>query len=220
MSSDLNRPLDELIQKSERKNPHSRNNNYNNHHNRNYNQSRRKNNNFNRDREVTYGRNYDSDRRVRKPESPHTRYFSDHSTHHSSSRPQVHRSPPGHIRHTRSRSDPPESAIRINNLHYEVSEKDLKELFESIGPVHTAVIDYDRAGRSNGSATVHFLQRNDAYRARERFQNVPLDGKAMQIEIMRAHPQRDRRMSMELDNELDHYMMETYNTNNSRMQID
>lgn len=119
------------------------------------------------------------------------------------------------------------------NLHYEVSEKDLKELFESIGPVHRAVIDYDRAGRSNGRATVHFFERDDAYRARERFQNVPLDGKAMQIEILRSHPahSQQRGLSMELDAEMDRYMMsapsnqqhhrsQRYYDNNNRMQID
>jgi hypothetical protein len=78
---------------------------------------------------------------------------------------------------------PNEAKIRISNLHYEVSERDLVSLFESVGPVSRAIIDYDRAGRSNGIATIIFKSRQDAYRARERFQNVPLDGKAMQIEV-------------------------------------
>jgi THO complex subunit 4 len=125
------------------------------------------------------------------------------------------------------------SSITISNLHFEVSEQDLKELFESIGPVTKASIDYDRAGRSNGTATVYFKRYEDAYSARERFQNVPLDGKPMQIELQRRakfapkhqnrgggitlrnhrhnQPDSGKDIRMDLDDELDHYMMSDTN---------
>lgn len=214
LSADLNRPLDELIQehRSEHRNQKSS------------------------PRKEQRGRN--DMERIRKPDSRRRVYRSPPRQSHSpfpySARPDNYRNQ-HHSRNTKyqRQQQHPQSAIRINNLHYEVSEKDLKELFESIGPVHRALIDYDRAGRSNGSATVHFYGRDDAYRARERFQNVPLDGKAMQIEVLRSHPQRDHQMSMELDAEMDRYMMAAPHNhhnqnsrsnqryyNSDRMQID
>ena len=127
-------------------------------------------------------------------------------------------------------------SITISNLHFEVSEKDLRELFESIGPVSKATIDYDRAGRSNGTATVFFKRHEDAYSARERFQNVPLDGKPMQIELQRwaktiprhgdtggevslrnhryGQSSNENEFRMDLDNELDRYMMSDKNQKN------
>jgi THO complex subunit 4 len=45
-------------------------------------------------------------------------------------------------------------------------------------------MDYDRSGRSNGSAAVHFAGRTDAIAAAERFHNVPLDGLPMRITLI------------------------------------
>merc|ERR1712137_861759 len=64
--------------------------------------------------------------------------------------------------------------VVVSNLHWEVSEDDLKSVFsEQVGPVQSAKISYDRAGRSTGNATVVFEHHSDADRALE------LDGKKM-----------------------------------------
>lgn len=102
------------------------------------------------------------------------------SNHH----PKIEAYPRHHACPRISTSPPPASApiIRIRNLHYEVNEQDLRCLFESVAPVGKVVVDYDRSGRSNGTASIAFFSPKDADRAQERFHNVPLDGRAMQIE--------------------------------------
>lgn len=76
------------------------------------------------------------------------------------------------------------SKIMISNLEYKVTEKDLKELFSEIGPIHSASLNFDQNGRSKGSGQVIFKNKNDASRAAEKYNNVTLDGRAMKIEIV------------------------------------
>lgn len=45
-------------------------------------------------------------------------------------------------------------------------------------------LDYDRSGRSNGTATVFFATRTDAVAASDRFHNIPLDGLPMRINVV------------------------------------
>jgi RNA recognition motif-containing protein len=73
--------------------------------------------------------------------------------------------------------------VRVGNLHYDVSEQDLQCLFESVGQVLAVHIDYDRSGRSNGTAVLTLGQQADAVAAVERFQNVLLDGRPMHIQL-------------------------------------
>lgn len=222
LAADLNRPLDELIQER----PHERPQHYQKRAPPRTRRSPRRDDYRRGPREEERGGGH---RGVSKPDARRQprRYSPRRQPGRREGEPRNHQQQQHHRQ--------PQSAIRVTNLHYEVSEKDIKELFESIGPVQRAVIDFDRAGRSNGSAAVHFFDRDDAYRARERFQNVPLDGKAMQIEVMRSQPlSHTRDMSMELDADMDRYMMShsrtgSNNTNqryyqsnssSNRMQID
>lgn len=45
----------------------------------------------------------------------------------------------------------------------------------------SAVLNYDRSGRSSGTGTVIFQRKNDAARAVDRFNNVALDGRPMKL---------------------------------------
>ena len=45
-------------------------------------------------------------------------------------------------------------------------------------------LDYDRSGRSNGTATIFFATRTDAVAASDRFHNIPLDGLPMRITVV------------------------------------
>ncbi|ORX55395.1 RNA-binding domain-containing protein [Piromyces finnis] len=74
-------------------------------------------------------------------------------------------------------------AISVTNLHWEVSEKDLKKIFEEVGEVSKVRIKYDKAGRSEGEATIVFNSRSDALKAIDKFDGVDLDGMDMKIKM-------------------------------------
>jgi RNA recognition motif-containing protein len=78
-----------------------------------------------------------------------------------------------------------EGKLVVSNLFHQVTKEDLAELFAQVGPVKNVWVNYDRAGRSNGSAEITFYNQRDAMLAHDRFHHMPLDGYPMQIEINR-----------------------------------
>uniref|UniRef100_A0ACD5XU25 Uncharacterized protein n=1 Tax=Avena sativa TaxID=4498 RepID=A0ACD5XU25_AVESA len=74
--------------------------------------------------------------------------------------------------------------LYISNLDYNVSNEDIKELFSEVGDVERYSINYDKSGRSKGTAEVVFARRSDALAALKRYNNVQLDGKPMKIEFI------------------------------------
>ncbi|KAG8089336.1 hypothetical protein GUJ93_ZPchr0011g28218 [Zizania palustris] len=74
--------------------------------------------------------------------------------------------------------------LYVSNLDYAVSNEDIKELFSEVGILKHYSINYDRSGRSKGTAEVVFSRRSDALASVKRYNNVQLDGKPMKIEII------------------------------------
>ncbi|KAL5653040.1 hypothetical protein ACJX0J_038498, partial [Zea mays] len=74
--------------------------------------------------------------------------------------------------------------LYISNLDFGVSNEDIKELFSELGDLKRFSINYDRSGRSKGTAEVVFARRSDAVAAVKKYDNVQLDGKPMKIEIV------------------------------------
>ncbi|KAJ4797824.1 hypothetical protein LUZ62_049070 [Rhynchospora pubera] len=74
--------------------------------------------------------------------------------------------------------------LYISNLDYGVSNEDIKELFSEVGDIKRYSINYDRSGRSKGTAEVVYAKKEDALAAIRRYNNVQLDGKPMQIEFI------------------------------------
>ena len=65
-------------------------------------------------------------------------------------------------------------------------DQDLKELFGQFGPMTECRVLYERSGRSTGTAEVHFQRVADAKRARQEYNNVPLDGRDMVSQFILA----------------------------------
>lgn len=82
-----------------------------------------------------------------------------------------------------NRHDSGNCSILVSNLHWEVSENDLKTLFEEVGDVSKVKIKYDKAGRSDGEATVVFNSKSAAQKAIDKFNGVDLDGMEMHIKM-------------------------------------
>jgi len=74
--------------------------------------------------------------------------------------------------------------LQISNLAYSVLSEDLKDLFESIGDLKRATVNFDKSGRSLGTATVVFSRRADALTALKKYNNVPLDDSPMRITLV------------------------------------
>ncbi|KAI9280829.1 hypothetical protein BC943DRAFT_330391 [Umbelopsis sp. AD052] len=80
-------------------------------------------------------------------------------------------------------SAPGSNTIKVENLHYEVTEADVNELFKLVGPCSAKLL-FDRSGRSNGVANVKFDNAAHSKAAFEKYNNVELDGQPMKITIV------------------------------------
>lgn len=72
----------------------------------------------------------------------------------------------------------------VANLHFNVSDEDIKELFETIGPLASHKIHRKGDKTSRGTAEAIFRKRADAERAMNKYNNVQLDGRPMRIELI------------------------------------
>jgi RNA recognition motif. (a.k.a. RRM, RBD, or RNP domain) len=77
----------------------------------------------------------------------------------------------------------PEPKILIGNLHHEVNNTDIYDLFSNVGPLARALIVYDRAGNHTGRGEVTFERYEHALEAVKRYNGVPLDNRPLEITL-------------------------------------
>ncbi|KAK6957602.1 hypothetical protein Daesc_000389 [Daldinia eschscholtzii] len=81
--------------------------------------------------------------------------------------------------------------VKVENLHYELTEDDLDGLFNKIGPVVKLELLYDRAGRSEGTAFVTYENRDDAMEAIKQYDDANAKGQPIRLSIVSSAPRRN-----------------------------
>jgi len=74
--------------------------------------------------------------------------------------------------------------VRVENLHFNIGNKDLNDLFSSIGKLTYCQIDWDEIGRSKGSAVVTYETEEDAQKAVKELNEAELDGQVLSVKLM------------------------------------
>lgn len=58
-----------------------------------------------------------------------------------------------------------QARLMISNLHFRVSDNDIKDLFKEFGQIKKLSVHYDKSGRSLGNAEVVFMNKSSAVKA-------------------------------------------------------
>nr|BAC80073.1 putative RNA and export factor binding protein [Oryza sativa Japonica Group] len=74
--------------------------------------------------------------------------------------------------------------LHISNLDPGVTVDDVQELFSEIGELKRYSVNYDKDGKSQGTAEVVFARKVDALEAIKRYDGVILDGNPMKIDLI------------------------------------
>ncbi|KAJ5992706.1 RNA binding protein [Penicillium sp. IBT 35674x] len=82
------------------------------------------------------------------------------------------------------RGGPMLTKVRVENLHYDINESDLEDLFGKIGPVTDLTLVYDRAGRSEGVAYVTYKHLKDAHESVKEFDGANAKGHPIRLTLV------------------------------------
>ncbi|KFX97875.1 hypothetical protein V495_06752 [Pseudogymnoascus sp. VKM F-4514 (FW-929)] len=83
---------------------------------------------------------------------------------------------------------PASSKLRVDNVHYDLTESDLDDLFNRIGPVAKLELVYDRAGRSEGIAYVTYESARDASAAVREYDGANANGQPIRLVAVPSGP--------------------------------
>ncbi|KAL8724646.1 MAG: hypothetical protein Q9166_007836 [cf. Caloplaca sp. 2 TL-2023] len=97
----------------------------------------------------------------------------------------------GHMK-TQERAAPG-AKLRVDNLHYDLTEEDLEDLFTRIGPINALGLRFDRAGRSSGTAFVTYHRLSDARLAIREFDGANAHGQPIRLTLLPTAPANDVR---------------------------
>ncbi|KTW27733.1 hypothetical protein T552_02173 [Pneumocystis carinii B80] len=100
--------------------------------------------------------------------------------------------------------------VKVENLHYELTEDDLNGLFKRIGPVAKLNIKYDRSGRSTGIAFVNFERIEDAHNAINQFNGANAAGQPITLTLDLQPLRKSRRKSDSLFGRISDFKVDAY----------
>ncbi|GAB7346341.1 hypothetical protein MBLNU457_5056t2 [Dothideomycetes sp. NU457] len=93
-----------------------------------------------------------------------------------------------------------DAKLRVDNIHYDLSEKDLKELFTRIGDIASARMTYDRHDRPTGTAFVTYYSLRDARDAVREFDGANAYGQPIRVTLLPPGPAPGARPRNPFDN--------------------
>mmetsp|Transcript_14347 Transcript_14347/g.15816 ORF Transcript_14347/g.15816 Transcript_14347/m.15816 type:complete len:215 (+) Transcript_14347:72-716(+) len=73
--------------------------------------------------------------------------------------------------------------VYVDNLHHDIVNSEIRELFEKIGTLRRCGIKWDSLGRSTGSAVVEFENTEDARKAVNEYNGAVLDGQTLEVRL-------------------------------------
>ncbi|PNS20219.1 hypothetical protein CAC42_5669 [Sphaceloma murrayae] len=79
---------------------------------------------------------------------------------------------------------PSDAKLRVENLHYELLEPEVRELFSRIGPVKTVQVLFDRHDRTTGTAFVTYHSLSDARQAVRDFDGANAFGQPIRVALL------------------------------------
>jgi len=74
--------------------------------------------------------------------------------------------------------------VHVSNLAEDVTDDDVREIFERIGQVKSCGVNYNSQGRSTGTATVTFVKKSDAEKAVDEYDEAEVDGRMMRLKLV------------------------------------
>ncbi|MCJ1307998.1 hypothetical protein MMC25_001648 [Agyrium rufum] len=96
--------------------------------------------------------------------------------------------PPARMPDVVTHPKPSRTRVRVDNLHYDLTEDDLEDLFTRIAPISNLNVRYDRAGRSTGTAFVTYPSISSARRAIQEFDGANANGQPIRLALLPSAP--------------------------------
>ncbi|KAK3677042.1 hypothetical protein LTR78_003247 [Recurvomyces mirabilis] len=78
--------------------------------------------------------------------------------------------------------------VRVENIHYDITEEDLRSLFARKGALVSCTMNYDRSDRSTGTAWVVYSDPHDARDAVEDFDGQNAQGQKIRVTLVPSGP--------------------------------